>query len=115
VIRARVSVVLLAVLSSTVSLAAEGAAPALLYCNQLGREIALQAAEQLSVTLDVDSRTQLASIAEQACLDYARTAQPAATENDPAAAVAPEKKNEFFDLELIDPADRVRRPGLKRR
>jgi hypothetical protein len=115
VIRAMVSVVLLSALSLTASFAAEGTDPAGLHCNQLGREIALQAAEQLSVPLDADSRTKLAGIAEQACLDYARPAQPAVTEAAPAAAVVPDKNNEFFDLELIDPADRVRRPGLKRR
>lgn len=111
--RALVSVVLLSALSSTACHAAAADDPAALRCNQLGREIALQAAEQLSVRLDADSRSQLAEIAEQACMDYAPVAQ-AVPAMAPAEAATPEDNNELFDIELIDPADRVRRPGLKR-
>lgn len=85
-------------------------------CNQLGREIALRAAEQLQVSLDADSRSQLAGLAETACLEHmtgAAASAPAAAED--AETPSPTTGNGLFDLELVDPADRVRRGGLKRR
>ena len=83
-------------------------------CDQLGREIALRAAEQMPQSFDSAARTQLAAIAESACIEFgANTAGlPAASETGDAA---PDANGELFDLELIEPQDRVRRPGLKRR
>jgi len=105
--------------------AAAAAATSSPNCNQLGREIALRASEQLEVPLDAQTRTELAALAEAACMEDTEAlpvemleeesgsvdAQPgehgANTEADPA--------RRLFDIELIDPADRVQRPGLKRR
>jgi len=89
-------------------------------CNQLGREIALRAAEQLQVSLDADSRSQLAGLAETACLEHMTGAAAPTPASVPAAAAdaetpSPAAGNGLFDLELVDPADRVRRGGLKRR
>jgi len=89
-------------------------------CNQLGREIALRAAEQMPVSLDADSRRQLAVLAETACLEHMTgAAAPAPASAPPAAADAETpgtaSGSGLFDLELVDPADRVRRGGLKRR
>lgn len=96
-------------------------------CNQLGREVALRAAEQLSgVGLDTAARAELASIAETVCMDYTAQAavMPAADSADGAVGQAaaalesdePEEagRRSVFGLELIPPEERVRRPGLKR-
>jgi len=94
-------------------------------CNQLGREIALRAAEQLEVPLDAQTRTELAALAEAACLEGEAVAPVEARVEESAGVVAepaePEADTEagrasrLFDIEVIDPADRVQRPGLKRR
>lgn len=99
-------------------------------CNQLGREVALRAAEQLQAGLDASERSQLAAIAEAVCVEYTQpvaaeestvspTAAPAteaaaaATDTDTATA-AEEPRRRLFDLEIIPPEERVRRAGLKR-
>jgi hypothetical protein len=94
-------------------------------CNQLGREIALRAAEQLEVPLDAQARTELAALAEAACLEGEAVAPAEARVEESTGVVAepaePETDTEagrasrLFDIEVIDPADRVQRPGLKRR
>jgi hypothetical protein len=88
-----------------------------LMCDQLGREIALRAAEQLGAAINTANRAELAEIARQACLDY-RTmpvvdVQP--IQQAPAGPAAEDSGEGLFDLEVIDPEDRVRRAGLKRR
>jgi hypothetical protein len=92
---------------------------AVIMCDQLGREIALRAAEQLGAAINTTNRSILADIARQACLDYqvmpaavAGTARPA-----PATEAPGDEPGEagLFDVEIIDPQDRVKRPGLKRR
>jgi hypothetical protein len=105
---------LLTVFQTTAALAAS--APDQRDCNLLGREIALRAAEELTVSLNAEARARLAAIAESTCLanpvpafaDTAAAAAPDVSEDDPAT-------RELFDLEIIEPQDRVRRPGLKRR
>jgi hypothetical protein len=76
-------------------------------CNQLGREIALRAAEELPLSMNAELRNRLAGIAEETCASYLvpdyQDAEPEQT------------RRESFDLQLIEPEDRVRRPGLKRR
>jgi len=94
-------------------------------CNQLGREIALRAAEQLEVPMDAQARTELAALAEAACLEdtAAAPAEVVAGESgsvvaapaEPEASVETGSERRLFDIEVIDPADRVQRPGLKRR
>lgn len=83
-------------------------------CNQLGREIALRAAEQMPQSFDSAARTQLAAIAESACIEFGAniTGAPSASV---AGDTAADENGELFDLDLIEPQDRVRRPGLKRR
>lgn len=105
-------------------------------CNQLGREIALRAAEEITSAISAEQRTQLAVIAESVCLDFQVADADAGTVNQGVAVASnasvgaqadageevevgdeSEEKEEgsFLDLKLIDPADRVQRPGLKRR
>ena len=85
-------------------------------CNQLGREVALRAAEQMQAGLDAAARTELAAIAEAVCIEF--TVPVAAGENAAAASgadkAAGDERREVFGLELIPPEERVRRPGLKR-
>lgn len=87
-------------------------------CNQLGREIALRAAEQMPQSFDSAARSRLAAIAEGACVEFS-TDVAATPVGAPAASPAPEAADDgqasLFDVELIAPEDRVRRPGLKRR
>lgn len=94
-------------------------------CNQLGREVALRAAEQMQAGLDTAARTELAAIAEAVCIEFtvpAATAAAAAGGNASAAAEAERtasneadsERREAFGLEIIPPEERVRRPGLKR-
>jgi hypothetical protein len=106
-------------------LAAEGSVA--IQCDLLGREIALRAAEQMETAITTANRATLAEIARQACLDYQvqpvmadaapGTISPAAQETTPTAAPEAEESDAagLFDLEIIEPEDRVRRPGLKRR
>jgi len=89
-------------------------------CNQYGRELALRASEEGVLTLDGAQRAALAQLAETVCLEFradapapAATSAPAGPDQVPAAAESGEK-NGLFDFEIIDPQDRVRRPGLKR-
>ncbi len=99
--------------------------PGAVTCNQMGREVALRAAEELSVPLDAAIRTELAAIAESTCVSYLPTAEDyaaaeaaGAVAGPPVNAVAADDEasgRQLFDLELIEPEDRVRRPGLKRR
>lgn len=93
------------------------------FCNQLGREIALRAGEELG-TLDAGERNRLAELAESACLDLgampavSATTAPAATAT-PADAAAARATDVVEDgrrgfMERIPPEERVRRPALKR-
>lgn len=110
-------------------------------CNQQGREIALRVSEEVSDGLDASGRSRIAAIAEEVCLEFngagnaaglpvvARPAQPAAAAPAQAAAGAQapgaaaeaageteaEEDGGLFNLRIIDPEDRVQRPGLKRR
>lgn len=94
-------------------------------CNQLGREIALRAAEQLEVPMDAQARAELAALAEAACLEDAAAAPAEMTVEEAGTGAAEAGESEasaeagtarsLFDIEVIDPADRVQRPGLKRR
>lgn len=90
-------------------------------CNQMGREVALRAAEQMQAGLDAAARTELAAIAEAVCLEFtvpagAASADSAAPtgDNEAPAADAGNERREAFGLEIIPPEERVRRPGLKR-
>lgn len=91
-------------------------------CNQLGREIALRAAERMQAGLDAAARAELALIAEEACVEFAApqaaAAQPgvvppavAATEADGESGQEPRR---LFGLDIIPPEDRVRRAAMKR-
>lgn len=92
-------------------------------CNLLGREIALRAVEELNLELDAGMRSKLADIAESSCLDYQAVPTQATGRiqgSDSATGMAVDADLEdadssLFDLNIIDPEDRVRRPGLKRR
>jgi hypothetical protein len=86
-------------------------------CNQLGREVALRAAEQMQAGLDAGARTELAAIAEAVCLEF--TVPPAsaaalAEERVAPAETAAEPRAGVLGLEIIPAEERVRRPGLKR-
>ncbi len=89
-------------------------------CNQLGREIALRAAEQMQAGFDATGRSELAAIAEAVCLEFtAPGAAAASVEAQSPAGETPAAEPEagrrgLFNLELIPPEERVRRPGLKR-
>ena len=122
----RIPVLLAIAVTGNITLAADSSHETM--CDQLGREIALRAAEQMG-SFDADSRTTLAAIARQACMDHHGTsamsmqqARPAAPAMAPAAVVVDEtvadetgEAEGLFDVEIIDPQERVRRPGLKRR
>ena len=87
-----------------------------LMCNQMGREIALRAAEQIDPGIDAATRTRLAAIAREVCVEF-NTGVPAGAqfgESAPAEAEEQPGKSGFLNPQVIDPADRVRRPGLKR-
>jgi hypothetical protein len=89
-------------------------------CNQMGREVALRAAEQMQADFDAAARTELAAIAEAVCLEFTVPAAASASSSAPAAASeapatdAVKERREAFGLEIIPPEERVRRPGLKR-
>ena len=108
--------------SSVLPIAAH--AQSALSCNQLGRELALRATEQGIGSLSATDRTTLAALTETVCQEF-QQAVPAASSTpvlpsapaDAATPAAPEEEQRergLFDLDVIDPADRVRRPGLKR-
>jgi hypothetical protein len=110
-------------------------------CNLQGREIALRISEEVSEELSASGRNRIATIAEEVCLDYSEDNAAPATQGLPlvsrpasaqgvvpataASVPAPESASEttgegededgLFNLRIIDPEDRVRRPGLKRR
>ena len=123
----QIPMLLATAVTGNIALAADSSHETMM-CDQLGREIALRAAEQMG-SFDADSRTTLAAIARQACLDHHGTsamsmqqAGPAAAAMAPAAVVVDEPAADetgeaegLFDVEIIDPQERVRRPGLKRR
>lgn len=115
-------ILLFTALSCVLPVAAQ--AQSAISCNQLGRELALRATEQGIGSLSAADRTELAQLAETVCVEFQQStpavsstpvapssAAPAAA---PAAEQEEERKRGLFDLEIIDPADRVRRPGLKR-
>jgi len=110
-------------------------------CNLQGREIALRITEEVSGELTADDRTRIAAIAEEVCLGFApnarnRSAQsggtpvisrPVASEQATTAVAAPQAAEAeaqqtdeeddgglFGNIRIIDPEDRVKRPGLKR-
>ena len=102
-------------------------------CNLQGREIALRISEEVSPDLTSADRARIAAIAEEVCGEYRPAApaadmpmvsRPAVPQTAPQAVTAPaapepaatdeEEDGGLFDLKIIDPADRVRRPGLKR-
>lgn len=86
-------------------------------CNQLGREVALRAAEQMQTALDAAARSELAAIAETVCREFTvpmATPPAVSGEAEAPAAQPPAEREGLFDLQLIPPEDRVRRPGLKR-
>lgn len=93
-------------------------------CNLQAREIALRISEEVSNELTAEERGQIVAIAEEVCMDIAspprvaRPNAPAEAETPTATPEAPVEGDEeglFGDLRIIDPEDRVRRPGLKRR
>jgi hypothetical protein len=109
-------IIILATCTTTAHAAGDSAD---IMCDQLGREIALRAAEQLGAAIDTSTRSTLADIAGQACLDY-QSMPPAGAETARPAPAADDRVDEpgeagLFDVEIIDPQDRVKRPGLKRR
>jgi len=89
-------------------------------CNQQGREIALRLSEEISDKLDARDRQQVAAIAEEVCLSFG---PPAGAEprrgrdNSESAEPADAEDGNTLPggLRIIDPEDRVQRPGLKRR
>jgi len=86
-------------------------------CNQLGREVALRAAEQMQAGLDAAARSELAAIAEAVCREFTvpmATGPAVSGEAEAPDAEPPAERGGLFDLQLIPPEDRVRRPGLKR-
>lgn len=89
-------------------------------CNLQARELALQVNEKLLPDLDAEMRSSLAMLAEEVCLDYLQAS--AAPVPDEGSAIdntaAPDDQGSdgpFGDLRMIEPEDRVQRPGLKRR
>jgi hypothetical protein len=90
-------------------------------CNQLGREVALRAAEQLPAAgLDAAARAELAAIAEAVCVDYTQPLADSAAAAGAAAArgaaeTAEEGRRNILGLDIIPPEERVRRAALKRR
>jgi len=92
-----------------------------LRCNQLGRELALRSVKELGLELNSESRSELAGLAEQICMDF--EVYSPLSEEAPLTTVKPEpdrgtldreEKEGLFSLKKIAPEDRVRRPGLKR-
>ena len=89
-------------------------------CNLQARELALQANEKLLPELDVEMRSSLAMLAEEVCLDYFQGTVSSAPGTDStavnaAASSEQEDDSPFGSLRMIEPEDRVQRPGLKRR
>ncbi|MDG2175733.1 MAG: hypothetical protein P8M72_06345 [Gammaproteobacteria bacterium] len=111
------------------------------FCNFQGREIALRISEEVSNDLTAAERSRIAEIAEEVCQDFyaesglrqnsgitlsdasmAAQAQTSTVENtqnvrqrSPENESAADKSGLLGDLKVIEPEDRVRRAGLKRR
>lgn len=102
-------------------------------CNMQGREIALRISEEMNSNLDAGDRSRIAGIAAEVCREFVaegnapgnmaamrrpeagRPAAAAAEEADPEEAGEDEERRGLFgNLRIIDPEDRVKRPGLKR-
>jgi hypothetical protein len=97
-------------------------------CNLQGREIAFRISKEISSDLSADDRARIAAIAEEVCGDYSTAAMPLPTAGMPVvsrpAVTAPaaldkaetgeDEEGGLLDIKIIDPDDRVKRPGLKR-
>jgi len=113
--------VVIACFSSPMLVAADGPGgePRARSCNLQAREIALRVSEEVNSQLRSAERSQIAVIAEEVCLEYAPP--QGGPRRGPKAAEAktpPESDDENAlpgGLRIIDPEDRVQRPGLKRR
>jgi D-mannonate dehydratase len=110
-----------------VSLSAQ-LSPEIRACNLQAREIALRISEEVSSTMTSWERSQIVAIAEEVCIgnramssttnfDQASTSADnmAATPGDDKDQVDEEGRELLGDLKIIDPEDRVKRPGLKRK
>lgn len=110
-----------------VSLSAQ-LSPEIRACNLQAREIALRISEEVSSTMTSWERSQIVAIAEEVCIgnramssttnfDQASTSADnmAATPGDDRDQVDEEGRGRLGDLKIIDPEDRVKRPGLKRK
>ncbi len=110
-----------------VSLSAQ-LSPEIRACNLQAREIALRISEEVSSTMTSWERSQIVAIAEEVCIgnramssttnfDQASTSADnmAATSGDDKDQVDEEGRGLLGDLKIIDPEDRVKRPGLKRK
>jgi len=102
-------------------------------CNLQAREIALRISEEVSSDMSAAERGQIVAIVEDVCMKSAplpRVARPNPLNARPAPAepetqemenVVQEEIEEEDDggllggLRIIDPEDRVKRPGLKRK
>jgi hypothetical protein len=100
-------------------------------CNLQGREIALRISEEVNSSFSAKARDQIAGIAEQVCQDYARQSSAYTVIQRPDLNEAGERsvnasvdqsvdsesteRGLFGEMKIIEPEDRVRRPGLKRR
>lgn len=88
-------------------------------CNLQGRELALRASETLLPALDAEARRELARLAEEICLDYAGLQTSDNGQPPEVSGVDVEGDDSglsglFSDITIVDPQNRVRRPGLKR-
>jgi hypothetical protein len=110
-----------------VSLSAQ-LSPEIRACNLQAREIALRISEEVSSTMTSWERSQIVAIAEEVCIgsramssstnfNQASTSADnmAATPEDDKDQVDEEGRGLLGDLKIIDPEDRVKRPGLKRK
>jgi len=110
-----------------VSLSAQ-LSPEIRVCNLQAREIALRISEEVSSTMTSWERSQIVAIAEEVCIgnramsssanfDQASTSADNMAEapGDDKDQVDEEGRGLLGDLKIIDPEDRVKRPGLKRK
>lgn len=91
-------------------------------CNLQARELSLRVSEDMSSAFDAEQRQALAILSEEVCLDYFNSGlrpgnltESKAGDIDAEEATDEEGAGLFGDIRMIDPQDRVRRPGLKRR
>jgi len=102
--------------------------PEIRACNLQAREIALRISEEVSSTMTSWERSRIVAIAEEVCIgnkamssttnfDQTSTSADnmAATPGDDKDQVDEEGRELLGDLKIIDPEDRVKRPGLKRK